>query len=50
MPEPKTASPADNRFHSLSPASLSRSEKSSVVKLALAVLSARYRRGHGALP
>ena len=34
-----------DRFQSLAPASLSRSEKSSVVKLALAVLSARYRPG-----
>ena len=50
MPASKTA-PASaaranqNRFQSLSPASLSRTEKSSVVKLALAVLSARYRPG-----
>ena len=35
----------ENRFESLSPASLSRSEKSSVVKLALAVLTSRYRPG-----
>ena len=35
----------ENRFQSLSPASLSRSEKSSVVKLALDVLSRRYRPG-----
>ena len=34
-----------DRFQSLAPASLSRSEKSSVVTLALAVLSARYRPG-----
>ena len=34
-----------DRFLSLSPASLSTSEKSSVVKLALAVLSQRYRPG-----
>ena len=34
-----------DRFQTLAPASLSRSEKSSVVKLALAVLSARYRPG-----
>ena len=36
---------ADNRFQSLTPTSLSRTEKSSVIKLALAVLSARYRPG-----
>ena len=45
MPASKTARASDNRFQSLSPASLSRTEKSSVVKLALAVLSARYRPG-----
>ena len=33
----------DNRFQSLTPASLSRTEKSSVVTLALKVLSQRYR-------
>ena len=44
MPASNTAA-GDNRFQSLSPASLSRTEKSSVVKLALAVLSARYRPG-----
>jgi len=32
---------ADNRFHALTPASLSKSEKSSVVSLALAVLKQR---------
>ena len=45
MPASKTAPAGDNRFQSLTPASLSRSEKSFVVKLALAVLSARYRPG-----
>ena len=35
----------ENRFESLSPALLSRTEKSSVVKLALAVLASRYRPG-----
>ena len=35
----------DNRFQSLTPASLSRTEKSSVVTLALKVLSQRYRPG-----
>ena len=48
MPASETASAArgnENRFESLSPASLSRTEKFSVVKLALAVLSARYRPG-----
>ena len=35
-----------DRFQLLSPACLSRSEKSSVVKLALAMLSSRYRPGH----
>ena len=45
MPASKTARASDNRFQSLSPASLSRTENSSVVKLALAVLSARYRPG-----
>ena len=34
-----------DRFQALAPSSLSRSEKSSVVKLALAVLSSRYRPG-----
>ena len=45
MPASNTARSSDNRFQSLSPASLSRTEKSSVIKLALAVLSARYRPG-----
>ena len=36
---------SDNRFQSLTPASLSRTEKSSVVTLALKVLSQRYRPG-----
>ena len=45
MPASNTARSGDNRFQSLSPASLSRSEKSSVVKLALAVLASRYRPG-----
>ncbi len=40
-----TTRPSDNRFGSLTPASLSKPEKSSVIKLALAVLSARYRPG-----
>ena len=35
----------ENRFQALTPASLSSAEKSSVVKLALAVLSLRYRAG-----
>ena len=48
MPASESASAApgdENRFASLSPASLSRTEKSSIVKLALAVLSSRYRPG-----
>ena len=45
MSASNTATTGDNRFQSLTPASLSRTEKSSVVKLALAVLSARYRPG-----
>ncbi|WP_428097898.1 JAB domain-containing protein [Candidatus Rariloculus sp.] len=45
MPASNTARSSDNCFQSLSPASLSRTEKSSVIKLALAVLSARYRPG-----
>ena len=48
MPASNSASAArDNqdRFQPLSPACLSRSEKSSVVKLALAVLSSRFRPG-----
>lgn len=44
MPASKTAA-GDDRFHSLRPSSLSRSEKSSVVTLALAVLSQRFRPG-----
>ena len=45
MPASNTAPAGDNRFQSLTPASLSRTEKSSVVKLALAVLASRYRPG-----
>ena len=45
MPESKAAPAGENRFQSLAPACLSRAEKSSVVKLALAVLSSRYRPG-----
>ncbi|MCY4533923.1 MAG: hypothetical protein OXB91_01060 [Bryobacterales bacterium] len=45
MPALKTAPASDNRFESLSPAALSKSEKSSVVTLALKVLSQRFRRG-----
>ena len=45
MPACNTAPSADNRFQSLTPASLSRTEKASVVKLALAVLTSRYRPG-----
>ena len=45
MSASNTATTGDNRFQSLTPASLSRIEKSSVIKLALAVLSARYRPG-----
>ena len=45
MPEPKTLSATDDRFRSLKPASLSPAEKSSVVALALSVLSQRFRRG-----
>ena len=48
MPASEIASAArddQNRFESLSPASLSRTEKSSVIKLALAVLTSRYRPG-----
>ena len=48
MPASNSASAArenQDRFQPLSPACLSRSEKSSVVKLALAVLSSRYRPG-----
>ena len=45
MPASKTAPASDNRFQSLSPAALSKSEKSSVVTLALNVLSQRFRPG-----
>ena len=45
MPASKTAPASDNRFQSLSPAALSKSEKSSVVTLALKVLSQRFRPG-----
>ena len=48
MPASNTAAAArgnENRFRSLTPAALSKTEKSSVVKLALAVLSQRYRPG-----
>ena len=45
MPESTAAPAGQNRFQSLSPACLSRTEKSAVVKLALAVLSSRYRPG-----
>ena len=48
MPASEIANAArddQNRFESLSPASLSRTEKSSVIKLALAVLTSRYRPG-----
>ena len=45
MPSPLADPAGDNRFDSLNPASLSRSEKSAVVALALAVLSRRFRRG-----
>ena len=45
MPESKVPPAGENRFQSLSPSSLSRAEKSAVVKLALAVLSSRSRPG-----
>ena len=45
MPASITAPAPDNRFQSLSPCALSKSEKSSVVALALKVLSQRFRRG-----
>ncbi len=45
MPASKTAPAGDNRFESLSPAALSKSEKSTVVSLALKVLSQRFRPG-----
>ena len=52
MPASKTAPASapranENRFASLTPACLSKTEKSSLVKLALAVLSRRYRPGRG---
>ena len=43
MPASKTVPASDNRFQALTPASLSKPEKSSVVTLALKVLSQRYR-------
>lgn len=43
MSAPNPASAANNRFRSLTPASLSRAEKSSVISLALSVLSQRSR-------
>ena len=45
MPAPKTVSATGDRFGSLTPASLSSGEKSTVVALALKVLSQRCRRG-----
>ncbi len=45
MPASRTPNAADNRFHSLTPAALSSTEKSAVVALALSVLSQRCRRG-----
>ena len=45
MPASNTPPTAENRFAALSPACLSKSEKSSVVALALDVLSSRYRPG-----
>ncbi len=45
MPASNTPPTAENRFAALSPACLSKSEKSSVVALALNVLSSRYRPG-----
>ncbi len=45
MPAPNAATATHNRFHSLTPTSLSKSEKSAVVALALSVLSQRCRRG-----
>jgi len=45
MPASITEAPDDDRFHSLTPASLSKTEKDSVVALALAVLKRRNRRG-----
>ncbi len=45
MSAPNAASAREDRFHSLTPASLSSAEQSSVVALALKVLSGRFRRG-----
>ena len=45
MPASNSSPAEENRFAALSPASLSKSEKSSVVALALKVLSGRYRPG-----
>ena len=45
MPASNTSPARENRFAELSPACLSKSEKSSVVALALKVLAARYRPG-----
>lgn len=45
MPASNNSASSDDRFHSLTPASLSKSEKDSVVALALAVLKGRNRRG-----
>ena len=45
MPASKTSPSTGDRFRSLKPASLSPAEKSSVVELALSVLSQRCRRG-----
>lgn len=45
MSAPHPASAGDNRFRSLTPASLSRAEKSSLIELALSVLSQRSRTG-----
>ena len=45
MSAPNAASAREDRFRPLTPASLSSAEQSSVVALALKVLSARFRRG-----
>ena len=45
MPASKSSASGDDRFHALTPASLSKAEKDSVVELALAVLKRRNRRG-----
>ncbi len=45
MSAPNAASAREDRFHSLTPASLSNAEQSTVVALALKVLSGRFRRG-----